>query len=280
VSSSIDPSEFSAPAESAIDVSALGARLASPLQPKLAEARGAVEGATSGEEAWRRLFEQGLVSDELYRSSVRGFAVANTERTTATAHGDRLDLHEVPATVEAAVTLASDAAGVLEAERLARVLRTRLVPWRAKAVDRIEWIVLTHRIAFSFRQGPALNCALYSLEYVLEEIGVELRSLCPDLPWLPRFVNDIVCADAGWTRAVAEALDVPGAYGSPSELVGEDFDTLENPFRTVLQLWGLGYVLDYSCNFEVSTARLYTYAIDAPQNLAARLREQARARGD
>lgn len=260
-------------------MSALGAQLASPPRPKLAAARGAVEGATSGEEAWQRLFERGFVSDELFRSSTRFFAVANTERTTATAHGDRLELREVPATVEAAVTLASDAAGVLEAERLARGLRARLVPWGAKAVDRIEWIVLTHRIGFSFRQGPALNCALYSLEYALEEIGVELHSLRSELPWLPRFVNDMVCADAGWPRAVAESLEVPGAYGPPGELVGEGFDTLENPFRTALQLWGLGYVMDDSCNFEVATARLYTYAIDAPQNLADRLREQARARG-
>ncbi len=268
MSSSADP-----PAP-AVDASAVGSRLASPPRPKLAEARAAVEGATSGAEAWQRLFERGLIPEALYRSPARRFAVANTERTTSTAGSDRLELHAAPATIEAAVTLASDAAGVLEAERLARVLRSQLVPWGARAVERIDWVVLTHRIPFSFRQGPALNCARYSLELALERIGVELRGLRADVPELPRFVNDVIRADHGWPRAVARSLQVPDEYRPPDEVVGKGFDTLENPFRTTLQLWERGYVLDYAPDPDLSTARLYTYVIDAPQNLLDQLRSR------
>lgn len=267
------------PKEPAVDAATVGARLATPSRPRLAEAREAVGGAVSGEDAWRLLLERKVIPEELYRSPIRRFAVANTERTTATAGGDRLELHDAPATVEAAVTLASDAEGVLEAERLARVLRTQLVPWGAREAERIDWVVLTHRIPFGFRQGPALHYARYSLEHALERIGVELRGLRADAPELPRFVNDVIRADQGWPRAVARALPVPDEYKPPEGVVGRRFDTLENPFRTTLQLWARGYVLDYSPDPDLSVARLYTYVVDAPQNMLDRLRAQARERG-
>lgn len=266
--------ESSAPA---VDVSVLGARLATPRRLRLAEARAAVEGATTGEEAWQRLFERGLLPDELVRSSERSFAVANTERSTAAAV-EQLDLRAAPATVDAAVTLASDAAGMLETERLVRILRLRLVPWGAKAVERIDWVVLTHQVPFNFQPGPALTCALYSLEYALEELDLELRSLRADLPGLPPFVNEVIRADEGWPKAVDGSLEVPGTYGAPNEVVGARFETLENPFEIALQIWAQGYVLDHSCHVERSTARLHTYVVDAPQNLMRRLRE-ARERG-
>lgn len=261
----------------AVDVSVLGGRLAHPRRPCLAEARAAAAGAITGEEAWQRLFERGLISSELFRSSERSFAVANTERSTAAAVHD-LDLRAMPATVEAAVTLASDAAGMLDAERLARILRARLVPWGARTADRIEWVVLTHQVPFSFQPGPALTCALYSLEDALEELDVELRSLRADLPGVPPFVNDVIRADEGWPKAVAGSLEVPGAYGAPDQIVGARFEMLENPFEIALRLWSLGHVLDHACHEERSTARFHTYMVDAPQNLMRRLRE-ARERG-
>jgi hypothetical protein len=271
VSSSIDP------ASSLIDMSTLAAHLASPRRPHLAEARAVVAGATTGEEAWHRLFERGLIPGELFRSSERSFAVANTERSTAAAV-HQLELRTSPATVDAAVTIASDVAGVLEAERLARILRTRLVRWGAEEVGRIEWVVLTHQVPFSFQPGPALTCALYSLEYALEERDLELRSLRADLPGVPPFVNDVIRANEGWPKAVAGSLEVPGAYGAPDEIVGVRFETLENPFEIALRIWALGYIVDHACHVERSTARFHTYMVDAPQNLMHRLRE-ARERG-
>lgn len=258
--------------ESAVDVLALGVRLTRPRRPRLVETRAAVEGVTTGEEAWRRLFERGLIPSELFRSPERSFAVANTERSTAAAV-NQLDLRDAPATIDAAVTLASDAEGMLETEELARILRARLVPWGAKAVQRIDWVIVTHQIPFTFEQGPAMNCALYSLEYALEELDIELHSLHAELSELPPFVNSVIRADAGWSKAVADSLEVPGAYGAPSELIGARFEELENPFEVALRLWMQGYVLDHASNHELPTARVHTYMVDAPPNLMRRLRE-------
>jgi len=262
-----------------VDVASLASQLANPRRPHMAEARAAVHNATSGEQAWQHLFEQGLLPGDLFRSPGRRFAVVDTERRPAAAGDDNLDLREAPATIDTAITLASDAANMLEAEQLARSLRSRLVPWGGKPADRIDWIVVTHQIPFSFRQGPAFNCALYSLEHALSDIDIELRGLRTELPWLPSFVNDVIRADEGWAMAVSESLQVPNAYAPPSGLVGTGFDTLENPFETTLSLWALGYVLDHLCDDDRAQARLFTPAVDAPQNLPSRLRDQARARG-
>lgn len=260
------------------DAAALAAQLATPRRPRLAEARAAADGAVSGEQAWQRLSERELVPGELFRSSERRFAVVNTERSTAAANGDQLDLRGLPATVDAAVTLGSDAEAVLDTERLARLLRTRLAPWGAEPARRIDWVVLTHQIPFSFRQGHAFNCARYSIELALEERGIDMRASRPDQPSLPQFVNDVLRMNDGWAKAAEHALQIPGEYKPPPKLVGTRFDALENPFEIALQLWAHGYVLDHSCDHERSTARLFTCVVDAPQNLLQRLRGQVRDR--
>jgi hypothetical protein len=268
MSSSVDPAH-------PVELASLGSRLSHPQRPRVAEARAAVHDAATGDQAWQRLYEHGLLAGDLLRSPTRRFAVVDTERRPAAAGDDQLDAREAPATVDAAVTLASDAANVLEAEQLARTLRTRLVPWGAHPVERIEWIVVTHRIPFSFRQGPAFNCALYSLEHALEDIDVELGALRADLPGLPPFVNDVIRGSEGWAMAVRESLEVPNAFGPPPALVGTPFEALDNPFDTALRLWALGYALDHLRDDDRAPARLFTAVIDAPQNLPARLRDQA-----
>jgi len=269
VTSSIDPSP-SPP----VDGAWLATQLLAPGRPRLAAARAAVEGAVSGEQAWQRLFEQGLVSNELFRSPDRSFAVANTERSTAAAGGDRLELRGSPATVEAAVALGADAVAVLETERLAKLLRARLLPWGAGPVRRIDWIILTHQIPFSFRQGQAFNCALYSLELALEERGIDMRASRPDLPTLPQFVNDVLRMNDGWSKVASEGLQIAAEYGPPRKLVGTRFDALENPFEVALLMWGWGYIPEHTCDHDLSTMRLYTCVVDAPQNLLHRVRGQ------
>jgi len=132
---------------------------------------------------------------------------------------------------------------------------------------------VTHQISCSFRQGPAFNCALYSLEHALEDIEVELRALRAGLSWLPPFVNDVIRACEGWAIAVTASLEVPNAFDPPPALVGVPFGDLVNPFDTTLQLWALGYILDHLRDDNRTAARLLTAMIDAPQNLPARLRE-------
>jgi hypothetical protein len=215
----------------AIDVAVLASRLARPQHPRVIEASTAVEGATSGEQAWQWLFARGLLPMDLFRSTERRFAVVDTERHPAAAGGDDLAMCEAPNTVEAAVALASDAENVLESERLVRMLRSRLVAWGARPVEQINWIIVTHQIPFSFAQGPALNCAIYSLEYALEGIDVEFRTLGSDCPELPSFVNDVIRANRGWAAATSELLEVPSAYGASPKLVRDGAQTLGTRIR-------------------------------------------------
>jgi hypothetical protein len=265
----------SVPPLQSIDVASLASHLGHPRRPRLAEARAAVQGAASGEHAWHQLYERGLLPGELLQSAGRLFAVVNTEIRPTAVGGNALDLRGAPATVDAAVTLASDAAAMLEAEQLARMLRSRLLAWGAKPAGQVYWIVVTHQIPFSFQQGPAFNCALYSLEYALETIDVELRGLRADVPWLPSFVNDVIRADEGWAMAARESLEVPKAYGPPRALVGTRFETLENPFGIALRLWERGYILDHLCDDDRPEARLLTPMSDAPLSLPSRIREQS-----
>jgi hypothetical protein len=261
-----------------VDVAALAAQLGQPQRVRVMDARAAARGAVSGEQAWQQLFDHGLIPADLLRSPERRFAVVNTERRPAAAGDDDLELHDAPATADAAVALASDAAGVLEAERLARTIRLQLVPWGAEPARRINWIIVTHQIPFTFRQTPAFNCALYSLERALQDIDVQLSGLRADLPWLPPFVNEVIRANDGWAIAVRESLEVPKAYEPPAALVGMQFGALENPFATTVKLWGLGYVLDHLCDRDRPEARLFTPVIDAPPNLPSRLRAAQAAR--
>jgi hypothetical protein len=146
------------------------------------------------------------------------------------------------------------------------------VAWGAQPARWIDWVIVTHQIPFTFRQTPAFNCALYSLEHALQDIDVKLSTLRADLPWLPPFVNEVIRAHDGWAIAAQESLEVPKAYDPPPPLVGVRFDALDNPFATTLKLWALGYVLDHLCERERPEARLFTPVIDAPQNLPSRLR--------
>lgn len=254
------------------DATALAGQLANPRRPRLAEARTAASAAASGEQAWQRLSEHDLIPAELFRSAERRFAVVNTERSTSAVNADRLDLRGLPSTVDAAITLGGDAEAVLECERLTRILRQRLAPWGAEPARRIDWIVLTHQVPFSFRQGHAFNCALYSLELALDERGVDMRRTRPDNSSVPQFVNDVLRMNDGWAKVGELGLQVPAEYKPPPRIVNTRFDAFENPFEIALQLWSLGYVLDHSCDHELSTARLFTCVVDAPQNLLQRLR--------
>jgi hypothetical protein len=218
------------------------------------------------------------VPPALAASDQRRFAVVDTGWASSPTNAEGVALTAVPATPDAAVTIAADADGILETEALARAFRTRLVPWGALPPTEIWWLVLTHQVRFNFEQGPVFNAVRYSVEYALEEIGVSMQALRPDQPWLPPFVNDVLRARDGWTRAAAEGLEVPGAYDVPRALVGTPFDALESPFDLAIDIWALGYVLDHACFDDVAPIRLFTTVVDAPQNLRRILLDQARAR--
>jgi hypothetical protein len=259
------------------DTGDLPARLLHPRRERLESARSAAADAATGKDAWARLVEAGIVPPALATGD-RRFAVVETGWTASPTNAEGVTLAPVPATVNSAITIGSDAAGILATEELARTLRARLEPWGALPPSETRWIILTHQVRFNFEQGPVFNAVLYSVEYALEEIGVALKELRPDQPWLPPFVNDVLRARDGWARAAAEGLDVPGAYDVPRALVGTPFEALESPFDAALEIWANGYVIDHACFDNAAPIRLFTMVIDAPQNLRRTLLDRARAK--
>jgi hypothetical protein len=78
----------------------------------------------------------------------------------------------------------------------------------------------------------------------------------------------------GWSKVASEGLQIAAEYGPPRKLVGTRFDALENPFEVALLMWGWGYIPEHTCDHDLSTMRLYTCVVDAPQNLLHRVRGQ------
>jgi hypothetical protein len=259
-----------------VDTALLSANLVRPARPRLAEARAAVGGAADGNEAWRRLHGAGLVPPALFAASDRRFAVVDVQADLPSANAEGVAFTAAPSSVDAAIALAADAEGVLEAERLGRIQRERLVPWGAPEPTGVDWLVLTHLVGFNFEQGPIFNRALYSLEYALEEVGIDIRTLRPEMPWLPEGVNEVIRARDAWRIAIQEALEVPRAHGAPSAIVDTPFSSLRDPFEPALALWDRGYVLDHLTYDNSPRIRLFTLVVDSPEadprrRLAARL---------
>jgi hypothetical protein len=266
----------SAPDE--LELSDLPARLMHPPRRRLQDVASAVAGTLTGSDAWQRLVERGAVPAELAASPDRRFAVVDTGWAFPPINAAGIDLRAAPATVDAAVAIAADADGVLETEGWARTLRTRLLPWGALPPTEIDWIVYTHLVPFNHELGPVLTAVKHSTEYALEEIGVAMKTLGPQPPWLPPLVGELIAAWHGWQVASAEALTVPGAFDVPRALVGTSFDTLDDPFAPALEILVRGYTLDHHCHDNAPEIRIYTTVVDAPQNLRQALRDQARAR--
>ncbi len=251
-----------------IDLQSLPPLLLQPRRQRLAEARTATAGAITGAEAWRRLTEAGMIPSALAAASDRTFAVLDTSWAPVPPNVEGIEHHPQPATVEAANTLAADADGVLETERLARQLREGMIPWGALPVTSVDWIVLTHQVRFNFEQGPVFNQMLYSLEYALEEAGMDFHGLYSDHPWLPPFVNNAIRAAIAWPIARDQKLEIAGAYGEPRALVGTPFAALapDNPFELAVAIWARGYVLEHLCFDNSPAIRIFTTVVDAPQN--------------
>ncbi|EDX77144.1 hypothetical protein MC7420_281 [Coleofasciculus chthonoplastes PCC 7420] len=235
-----------------------------PSRPYLSVASKIAENYCDPKAAWHTLIEEKLIPEEFSQSPKRKFCVLDLSRRYPLNQVESIERYLYPPTISAVITFGSDANQMLEAEKLAIELGRRLEPWGGKAGDDIEWFCLSHKRPISLRFGPAFDCALYSLQYVLEEMEIEPNSLSPDHPQLPQFVNDVVRANVGWERAIEEELEVPGAYWPPSQVKWKLFSELLNPFEPVISLWQTGYVTKSSFFPDDPIIRFYTFQVDAP----------------
>ena len=194
-------------------MTALGELVDRFLRPKtdlLEEASACVHGIHSAHVAWNRLSSKGLIPDELHIHERRRFGVLDTRRRRPKVEGAEAFI--CPPSMEAVLTFASDPQGLLDAERLARTLVDRLVPWGASSqFPPVRWWTI-NGLRPSPKQGLALMCAIYCVETALEEVGIDPESLLPTVAGLPAFVREAVVAHRAWNFAVEEALTVPSAH--------------------------------------------------------------------
>lgn len=164
----------------------VGARLMLPDRPAEAEARGAAGKTRDAKAVWERMSSRGIIPDEWVQSPRRRFV---REPWRAESHepaaGRRPDweLSEYPTAAEAAVTLASDAAGVAAAEaaaaewhwRASRAMRMRPfagVVWRV--LPRVCGLWFNALASSNFAADLAMTCS----GSIAQHAGVE-----PDGLW-------------------------------------------------------------------------------------------------
>lgn len=193
--------------------------------------------------AWQALASKGLLP--------AGWGEAEHRRF----HDAGMQVSSFPPTVQALLTLASDRAGVAQAELLALEYYRRLEPWGGARVTRIGWQVLPRCDVLEQFLGPT----------ALSAVDEAFRRLAPkSLPAKrkrarkqsevktlmgARNTDAMVCRaltlDARWRAAVTSDETVPefapGEY--PAAVHGVPFRSLENPFEPIIELFQLGYVL-------------------------------------
>jgi acetyl esterase/lipase len=242
-----------------------------PKRPALDAARGAIEGARTGDEAWRALDGRGLVPTSWRAPSTRcfaGFVACHACRGAGSGdHGgpclschrskiERTTARETPPSIAAALSLASLGTETLVAlEGAAMRFAVALVPWGFSPPTRVCWCVTDAR---AWRRGEhqGVEPARHA-DDACEAIGRGDASLVRafernfDLGALeaePGVGDAIVDLEqsVAWGVAVREGLAVPLARGAAPgvKAVGALFRSLPDPFEPCRVAWSLGCALD------------------------------------
>jgi uncharacterized protein (TIGR02996 family) len=234
-------------------------RLFNPSRQTLPQARGAIDGLRSPDEALRALAAAGVIPaswvDDPARSFLRqvrdpcpgcrGEGTVSFGACFRCAGSGTIVRHEPakgPPTLSSCLALGADPSGIERAEVLARTLAARLAPWGVGAVART-------RIAWRFGVPAPPQDWLLRCPPPFDAVCEALKSLLhdPDLP--SRGAMAERWAEAGamaWEAAVdlGPRGRVPHGPGVGVAIVGRTFQDLEDPFDPFLELRETGYGLD------------------------------------
>lgn len=248
------------------DPAQVRARLGRPVQARLDQIHAAYAEATTpstGEALWARLIEAAIVPGDFVSNQGRCYGVINTESHQPDPTKLYKGCHPRPSTVDSVVTFGSDIDGMRAAEKALRHAVEALMPWGAVAARRVEWYCLSHRRPLLSHLGFPHECALDSLEYVLEG-GVDWATLAEPEQGIPPLVLQHLRGARGWAIAAREKLEVPKACGAPRSIIGQSFAELSDPFTPLLDFWLSGYHLVTLPSADDPIARIHAFAWDAP----------------
>lgn len=223
-----------------------------------------VHGCASPLEAWTALEVSHLLPANFVRSEQRHYADVTSIKST-----DRP--HEVtsPSTFQAVLTIASDLGGIGAAESYARELARSLSPWRAVCNDDVVWYFMERPIDSVVYLGLAYNSARDTVNWTLEEYGIELDSLEPsrDVCPLPLVVRNCLAAWQGWEIAVQKNFAIQRPTWPFNFEKWRLFSQLANPFESLLKLWCTGYLLYSDFSEADPTIRLYAQQAALPKHV-------------
>jgi hypothetical protein len=223
------------------DEPALSDRLFRPERAQLSAATDAVRGESDPRAAWETLAVRGLIPNDWVDTRDRRFRAPDAPA---------IDLSHPP-TVAGAIAIASDVAGVLRAEALAREVAARFAPW-------FPWCDPHAAVWRLFRR--VTDVSLHA-DDLLREIRTALARSSRVEPLQPQngrrasalapvgsvFERQRECARCWrWSADARQHVQTRGrgAYRTPASPAALRFDQLANPFPPLFDLWATGYALD------------------------------------
>jgi hypothetical protein len=214
-------------------------------------------GDEPGAHVWARAIAAGRIPSGWADDPGRRFRATASELTrlgldaeSFPDHGGRArHLLATPPSARAALLLASDIAGLSEAERLGRAAAERLEAWGAPKISRVAWRLAGNPIERLTAGGPPLG----ALRPVIER----LRAALAGTAWVyqpahPHQRFRIIVDALRWAQRREQLLGVPlpatvhsttGELAMPAALVGRRFDELPDPLEPWLALSLTGYSL-------------------------------------
>ncbi len=257
-------------------------RAFSPRRPALAPALEAVRGLHEAEVAWRALVERGILPrswlDDPRRRFPRLPTVSARDRADRLRRAPYLPSAACPDEVGACASIAADAGGIEQAERLGRSLMQAMASWGWPRPDVVMWVPSDaeryenqlHDTKPEVWEPDASVWTVFPDDDTLAAIGATIarlrahvaesdrrgRAVCALLgPW--------VWAHETWLQQVRNDAKVPPRAGDgPS---GERFAALVDPFELGLGILELGY-----CVLPSSDAILVMGYPPGPQPAATR----------
>ncbi|MDB4994439.1 MAG: hypothetical protein JWM74_1871 [Myxococcaceae bacterium] len=251
------------------DYELLAAQIMRPRRAKLAAAKSAVKGITDPVDAWAAL--SNVLPLPLSTNPSRRFERAPFllpkpgEPPTAPTLG--VELTRSPPTIAACLALASDPAGILAAEDLAREAVRRLAPWGVPPLRATIWTVVPKWPLAAVQGGePVFNAVYMSLQMrppkrgnvlyldgafqtaatiLAQHLAIRAAGDLVTLQLCGAF-TDAVGFAARWQAAAGLGMLAPKYEHAPGEHVpaaGTPFSELPDPFEPLLELMHLGYWL-------------------------------------
>lgn len=238
----------------AMEARELVRRVLRPTRPKDAAARECARDARDVRELWESLVAREVVPAEWAASDRRAFHAVNRE------------VSEIPPTVDAALALAADPAGIITAEASAREFAALLYEGRSGAPDAVVWSCAPPGTMVFSPQRPGaallaqtrqpaqapgavssgwrrLASALWS-RVTGESDTPEAPSTAPDAPVQGLLIDARVLAESeGFALSphAATALCMDLAHEA---LFAERRPDARNVFGPLRRIWSLGYALD------------------------------------